>query len=198
MVQVTPVETPAAQARARQAPFFIAVAVAVVALAIGVATALWHRGGADAVRDGNAVLSLVLPDAQGKQQSLAQWRGKVLVVNFWATWCAPCREEMPQFVAVQARDAAKGVQFVGIAVDDPAKVQAFARELHLNYPTLIGGYGAIELSKKLGNDLAALPFTVVVDRDGRVVETQLGPFKKASLDALLGKLLPVGPSVAGS
>ena len=199
MVQVTPATAaPATRSRSRRAPYFTALAIGVAALAIGVATALWHRGGDDGVRDGTAVLNLVLPDAQGHQQALAQWRGKVLVVNFWATWCAPCREEMPQFVATQARDAAKGLQFVGIAVDDPAKVQAFAQEVKLNYPALIGGYGAIELSKTLGNDLAALPFTVVVDRRGRVVETQLGPFKQARLDAVLARLLPSQSPASGS
>lgn len=199
MVQVTPdTAAPVQQSRSRRTPFVIALAVGVAALAIGVATALWHRNGDDGVRDGTAVLNLVLPDAQGHEQALAQWRGKVLVVNFWATWCAPCREEMPQFVATQARDGAKGLQFVGIAVDDPAKVQAFAHELKLNYPALIGGYGAIELSKTLGNDLAALPFTVVVDRGGRVVETQLGPFKQARLDAVLARLLPRQTPASGS
>ena len=199
MVQVTPdTVAPVPQSRSHRAPFFIALAVGVAALAIGVATALWHRNGDGGVRDGTAVLNLVLPDAQGHEQALAQWRGKVLVVNFWATWCAPCREEMPQFVETQARDGAKGLQFVGIAVDDPAKVRAFARDLKLNYPALIGGYGAIELSKTLGNDLAALPFTVVIDRGGRVVETQLGPFKQARLDAVLARLLPPQAPAAGS
>jgi len=92
-------------------------------------------------------------------------------------------------VATQARDGAKGLQFVGIAVDDPAKVQAFARDLRLNYPALIGGYGAIELSKTLGNDLSALPFTIVLDRQGRVAHAQLGPLKAAQLNDLLSSLL---------
>ncbi|HLX27825.1 MAG TPA: TlpA disulfide reductase family protein [Casimicrobiaceae bacterium] len=169
----------------------LALALAIAALALGMGAAL-HRGGGDPARDGAAVLGLVLPDVNGKPQALAQWRGKVLIVNFWATWCAPCREEMPQFVAAQAHDGAKGVQFVGIAVDDPAKVEAYAREIHLNYPALIGGFGAIELSKMLGNDLAALPFTIVLDRQGRVAHTQLGPLKSAKLDDLLRRLLPAG------
>ena len=164
---------------------------ALAALALGVGTA-YFRTGNDATRDGSAVLGLVLPDAQGQQQALAQWRGKVLVVNFWATWCAPCREEMPEFVAAQARDGAKGVQFVGIAVDDPQKVRAFIGDIGLNYPALIGGYGAIELSKTLGNELAALPFTIILDRQGRVAHTQLGPLKAAKLDDLLGQLLGPG------
>lgn len=167
----------------------IVAGIAFAALALGAATAYLRTSGNDATRDGSAVLSIVLPDAQGQQQPLAQWRGKVLVVNFWATWCAPCREEMPEFVATQKRDGAKGVQFVGIAVDDPEKVRAFVKEIGLNYPALIGGYGAIELSKRLGNDLAALPFTIVLDRAGRVAHTQLGPLKPAKLDDLLGRLL---------
>jgi thiol-disulfide isomerase/thioredoxin len=160
-------------------------------LALGGGVALFHSGH-DAARDGSALLGLVLPDAQGQQQALAQWRGKVLVVNFWATWCAPCREEMPEFVAAQTRDSGKGVQFVGIAVDDVDKVRAFSKEIGLNYPALIGGYGAIELSKTLGNDLSALPFTIILDRQGRVAHTQLGPLRAAKLDDLLGRLVRAG------
>ena len=159
----------------------------VAALAGGAA---WYERNQVTQRDGAAVLGLVLPDLDGREQPLAQWRGKVLIVNFWATWCAPCREEMPQFIETQARDASKGLQFVGIAVDQVDKVREFAKEIRLNYPALIGGFGAIELSRALGNDLAALPFTIVLDRDGRVAHTQLGPLKPARLDTLLRELLP--------
>ena len=165
--------------------------IALAALALGAGTA-WYHSRPTATTDGAAILGLVLPDADDRQQAMAQWRGKVLVVNFWATWCAPCREEMPQFVRMQSRDAGKGVQFVGIAVDDAAKVRDFAREIGLNYPSLIGGFGAIELSKSLGNQLSALPFTVVLDRDGRVALSHLGPLKSADLDHLLGRLLANG------
>jgi thiol-disulfide isomerase/thioredoxin len=167
----------------------VVVGIALAAIALGAGTALYWRNGNDAARNGAAVLNIVLPDAEGRQQALAQWRGKVLVVNFWATWCVPCREEMPQFVATQARDGARGVQFVGIAVDDPEKVRSFAKQIGLNYPALIGGFGAIELSKRLGNELAALPFTIVLDQGGRVAYTQLGPLKADKLDGLLGRLL---------
>jgi thiol-disulfide isomerase/thioredoxin len=156
------------------------------ALAGGVAL---FRGRGTRSRDGAAVLATVLPDLDGKETPLSQWRGKVLVVNFWATWCAPCREEMPHFAAVQSRDAAKGVQFVGIAVDQADKVREYVKEIKLNYPVLIGGLGAIELSKALGNELSALPFTIVLDRSGNVAHTQLGQLKARELDKLLGSLL---------
>ena len=93
------------------------------------------------------------------------------------------------FVRLQRDRGAKGLQFVGIAVDQVDKVRQFADEIGLNYPALIGGYGAMELSKTLGNSLMALPFTVVVDREGRIAHTQLGPLKEAQLDAIADQLL---------
>jgi len=140
-------------------------------------------------KDATALLGVSLPDLDGREQRLEQWRGKVLVVNFWATWCAPCREEMPQFIKAQSEFGAKGLQFVGIAVDEAGKAQQFAKEINLNYPTLVGGMGAMQLSGTLGNDLMALPFTVVVGRDGKIAHTQLGPLKQPELDALVGKLI---------
>ena len=176
---------PATQPNRRR--FIIAASfVAMGALAAGLAL---HRRGRATKRDGSAILAMSLPDLQGREQPLAQWRGKVLVVNFWATWCTPCREEMPHFIAVQNREGGKGVQFVGIAVDQADKVREFVKEIGVNYPVLIGGFGAIELSKTLGNELAALPFTVVVDRRGDIAHTQLGPLKAAQLDDLLRELL---------
>ena len=158
---------------------------AVVALALGAALAWSLRAPSPPPRDASTLLAIALPDVDGVSQALEQWRGKLLVVNFWATWCAPCREEMPMFVKAQREHAGRGVQFVGIAIDEPGKVRQFARELGLNYPSLVGGYGAMELSKTLGNSVMALPFTVVVDRAGRIVHTQLGPLKPAVLDRLV-------------
>lgn len=137
----------------------------------------------------SALLGLSLPDVDGREQRLDQWKGKVLVVNFWATWCEPCREEMPEFVRVQAGSSAKGLQFVGIAIDQPDKVRQFSNDLKLNYPSLVGGYGALELSKTFGNQLMALPFTLIIDRSGQVAYAQMGPLKPGKLDAIVSKLL---------
>ncbi|HSN46374.1 MAG TPA: redoxin family protein [Casimicrobiaceae bacterium] len=136
-----------------------------------------------------ALLAIGLPDVEGREQALGQWQGKVLVVNFWATWCAPCREEMPEFVRAQAELGGKGLQFVGIAVDQADKVRQFAQDIGINYPLLIGGYGAMELSKSLGNKLMALPFTVIVNRAGVVAHTQLGPLRDAQLRMIVSQLL---------
>ena len=176
----------------RRGPVLAVALAAVVALAAGV---LWRQLAGDALlapsapRDGGTLFALSLPDPTGKEQPLAQWKGKVLVVNFWATWCEPCKEEMPRFMKLQADYGGKGLQFLGIAIDEPAKVSAFARDLGLNYPTLVGGYGAIELSKTFGNRLGALPFTIVLDRSGAVVHTQLGPLKDAQLRAIVAQLV---------
>ena len=165
------------------------IAAGVLALVAGL---LWRQLDDDkrsALLDGTTLLALALPDVQGKDQPIGQWKGKVLVVNFWATWCEPCREEMPRFMNLQEQLGANGLQFVGIAVDQPDKVMRFADDIHLNYPALIGGYGAIEISKTIGNQFGALPFTVVVDRAGRVVLTQLGPIDDAKLRSIIGQLI---------
>ncbi len=140
-------------------------------------------------KDASALLGIALPDPAGKEEALGQWKGKVLVVNFWATWCTPCREEMPEFVAAQRELGDRGLQFVGIAIDEPDKVRQYAKEIGLNYPALIGGYGAVELSRTLGNRVGALPFTVIVDRSGRIVHTQLGPLRDTKLRDILAELL---------
>ena len=162
------------------------------ALAAGVGAALWQRSPPPSSRpDASPLLAISLPDDEGTQQALSQWRGKVLFVNFWATWCAPCREEMPLFVKAQASHGGRGLQFVGIAVDEAAKVKQFAAEIGLNYPSLIGGYGAMELSRSLGNTIMALPFTVALDRSGAIVWRHLGPIKASQLDRMLAELLPI-------
>jgi thiol-disulfide isomerase/thioredoxin len=173
----------------RRAAIVAGGSAAALALAAGAYFGARRGGGAGGGADAATLLALTLPDAAGKAEPLAQWRGKLLFVNFWATWCAPCREEMPEFVRAQREFGGRGLQFVGIAVDDAAKVRQFADEIDLNYPALVGGYGAMELSRTLGNQYMALPFTIVVGRDGLIVHTQLGPLNEDKLRQLIGKFI---------
>lgn len=166
-------------------------AAAVLALAAGAyfGGMFGGEGGGERGRDAGVLYGITLPDTTGREQPLGQWKGKVLVVNFWATWCTPCRDEMPEFVKAQAELGGRGLQFVGIAIDQADKVKAFAAELGLNYPALIGGAGGIELSRTMGNRMGVLPFTIVVDRQGRIAHTQLGPLREAQLRSIVGQLL---------
>jgi thiol-disulfide isomerase/thioredoxin len=135
-----------------------------------------------------AILAAPFADAAGKPASLAQFPGKVLVVNFWATWCTPCREEMPGFVKLQSRWQARGVQFVGLAQDDPVKVVAFGRDFGVNYPLWTGGAEVMDLSRRLGNRLGVLPHTVLLDGQGRLIETRIGIYDEDALDARLAAI----------
>lgn len=135
-----------------------------------------------------ALWQIVYPDPRGMNQSLAQWRGKPLVLNFWASWCAPCREEMPDFEIVRTQYRPAGVEIVGIAVDTPANVHAFLQRQPVAYPILIGEGAAHNLARALGNPQGALPYTIVVDRDGQIVMRHLGRLPRAALETVLHKI----------
>lgn len=135
------------------------------------------------------IYELTLTDLKGQAQSLGQWRGKVLIVNYWATWCAPCREEMPGFSRLQDKYRDKGVQFVGISIDTADKIVEFQETTPVTYPLLIGNMTVMENSAKLGNSRQALPFTAVFDRKGRLSATKLGRFSEPELERVLTELI---------
>jgi len=126
-----------------------------------------------------------LPDSTGTPRSVAEWDGKLLFVNFWATWCPPCLEEIPAFVHLQQEYGARGVQFLGVALDSVENVRRFLDEHGVNYPSVHGEQDAIELSKRYGNRIGALPYTVVVGRDGRVLATHHGILDEAEARRLI-------------
>ncbi len=134
----------------------------------------------------DAIMTLTLPDLAGRSQAIAQWRGKVLVVNYWASWCAPCIEEMPAFSRLQARYAAQGVQFVGIGLDDLARMQAFVARTPVTYPLLAGDPAG---SQQSGLRVKGLPYTVVIDRTGRFDSSRLGRLDEATLIPVLERLI---------
>ncbi len=165
---------------------FLTAAVALGAAVGGAGLYTWR---ATRSAEGAALLRQVLPDAMGRPQSFEQWRGKVLIINFWATWCPPCREEIPVFVKLQHEYGPQGLQFVGIAVDQPDKVVAFVRDFRINYPIVIGGMDSMEWARQLGNRNGGLPFTIIADRDGIVVGNHLGAMNEQAVFSYVRTLL---------
>lgn len=166
--------------------------VAAGSAAGGYAVRSWWLSAAGDPRMGtraDAVFAARLANLSGGTETLAKWRGHVLVVNFWATWCAPCREEIPVFIRMQKRYGARGLQFVGIAIDRREPVAAFQREFGMNYPVFLGGLETMELMRSTGNRAGVLPYTLVIDRDGRLASRTLGGLKDDRLQLLIEPLL---------
>ena len=130
-----------------------------------------------------------LPDVSGNQHSISEWQGKILVINFWATWCPPCRKEIPEFMALQEQYAAKGLQFIGIAIDDQEPVEEYLATTKINYPILIGGVTGIALAHQLGNSIDAVPFTLVVNRQGQIIHRHPGEFSREQIMEIITPLL---------
>jgi thiol-disulfide isomerase/thioredoxin len=122
-----------------------------------------------------------MPDAAGKPADMKQWKGRPLVLNFWATWCAPCVEEMPELTALQNELQPGKIQILGIGIDNPASVSAFADKYKIAYPLYVAGMEGSELSRQLGNQAGGLPFTVLIDANGKVKKTYLGRLKMDEL-----------------
>lgn len=129
------------------------------------------------------------PDSNDQLQSINQWRGKLLVINFWATWCPPCLEEIPDFIRLQGELQNSNVQFVGIAIDGKQVVSEYLSQVKSNYPNLIAGDNGLNLSQQLGNVLGAIPFTLIVDTQGQIVFRQAGSLSARELRDLLEALI---------
>ena len=132
-----------------------------------------------------------LPDLDGRPRRPDEWDGKVLVVNFWATWCAPCRKEIPLLIDLERRRP--GVRVIGIALDRADAVRAFARELGIGYPILLDDLQGSTM-RRYGNRVGALPFTVITGRDGVVAYVRLGELEASELDWVTETLLSSGSS----
>jgi thiol-disulfide isomerase/thioredoxin len=122
-----------------------------------------------------------LSDLSGKQRNINEWQGKVLVINFWATWCPPCMKEMPEFEAMQKEFGSKGLQFIGIAIDDAEPVKEFITNKNITYPILLGEDQGTKIAHDLGNIVNTVPFTVIVDKNGRVIKTHMGELERDKL-----------------
>lgn len=137
----------------------------------------------------NGLADIVLPDMQGKQRSLAEWQGKVLIVNFWATWCPPCLKEIPEFIALQNEYGDQGLQFVGIAIEDREPVAQFLQAREINYPILLAEETGTSISVKLGNIIQAVPYSVIIDRAGNIVHGHPGELSGEKIVEVISPLL---------
>ncbi|MFZ6655321.1 TlpA disulfide reductase family protein [Undibacterium sp. TJN19] len=140
--------------------------------------------------EGKAVAQLMaqqLKDSDGKVQAMSQWQGKLLVVNFWATWCGPCVQEMPELSALQTEFKGKAVQILGMGIDSPGNIADFAKKYQISYPLFVAGMEGSELSRQLGNQQGGLPFTLLISADGKLLKNYLGRLKMEELRADITK-----------
>jgi thiol-disulfide isomerase/thioredoxin len=178
--------------------FLIAVGGAVIGAASGFAWRALDSAGQPAipmpiqgVEQTDVLPGFSYPDLDGLQRSHQEFADKIMVLNFWASWCPPCRKETPDFIALQDTFAGQ-VQFVGIAIDDPEPVREFAEAYGINYPVLLGDTDAVTLSRQLGNRHEGLPFTVVIATNGRVMMRHAGGLERQSLESVLQELTDRG------
>lgn len=173
--------------KVRQILLFVAVGVA--ALAAGYYVGQVRDGGEVAPGGAERLPSLSLPDSRGEMRSLDEWHGKALLVNFWATWCTPCREEIPELVEAQSQFGGRGVQVLGIAVDRPEPVRRYMDEMGFNYPSLVGETAGMDMMARFGNP-GSLPFTLAFDRDGKLVGKKLGRASATEIRRFIEAMVP--------
>jgi thiol-disulfide isomerase/thioredoxin len=135
-----------------------------------------------------ALFSQSMNDATGANHALARWKGKPLVVNFWAPWCGPCVQEMPELDQLAIASAPRNINVIGIGIDTPANIAEFAGRLKISYPLYVAGLSGTELARQFGNSNGGLPYTVLIGADGLVKKTYLGKIKFEQLKADLANL----------
>jgi len=160
-------------------------ALGAVGLAAAVAGALLGPMALQSMSGAGQLLAASFPDAAGRPHRLKEWLGKPVVFNFWATWCVPCREEIPLLVDFYKKFGQKGVEVVGICADQVVKMLEFSASYRISYPLLVADAGVFDLLRSLGNRAAALPYSVVVDRSGSIVYTKLGALAPGELEGVL-------------
>ena len=135
-----------------------------------------------------ALFTANFPDEHGKPQALNQYKGKVIVLNFWASWCEPCREEMPELSELHTANKDKNVVVLGMAIEDVAGVNDFLKETKVSYPLFAADVQGMDIAASLGNNKGVLPYTVIIKADGSIAKTYFGRITKPLLEQTLKTL----------
>ena len=153
-------------------------------------TILFSTESVSVERPARALPALSLNDLDGQQHELSDWRGRVILLNFWATWCGPCQTEIPAFIRYQAEYADRGLQIIGVGLDETRKLRNYVRTVGINYPVLQADPDRqFELLNQWGDPFGVLPYSVVLNRDGRLVFMQLGIFSDEAFARIVKPLL---------
>jgi len=165
------------------------VAVAVIGAMLGLLAGGWYQRspqravppGVTVLQPGDERTDLELPDADGKARRLSEWDGRLVLVNFWATWCGPCRTEMPLLDRTATAWAGKGLQVVGIAIDDTESVRTFLKDNPVQYPILVDASNGVDPALIFGDTRGVLPYSVLIGRNGKLIDQRMGSFTQATL-----------------
>lgn len=159
------------------------VCVSILAAGAGFTAALWmkQRHAAAAPTAPFELSQINLTNADGQTRNLSEWLGKLLVINFWASWCEPCREEIPTLIALQNQYGEQGLQVLGPAVEYADTGLAFAADMAINYPIFFGGPATLQMMDRMGDQLGALPFTVLIAPDGSIIDRKSGGLSPSEL-----------------
>ena len=158
------------------------IAISLAALVAGVLTSQWiYKTGLASDPAIKAFFANPWQTPDGKSADTEKWRGKILVVNFWASWCPPCVEEMPTLDKLQAEFKNQNVLFVGIGIDSPSNIREFLEKTPVSYPIVIGGLEGSNLSKQMGNSQGALPYTIIINAQGKSTSSKLGKISEEEL-----------------
>lgn len=162
---------------------YVALAL-LLGITAGVGGVLWYQSSRVEERP-----VFALPDLAGERRSIAEWDGEVVLINFWATWCPPCREEIPLLIDLQREYGDRGLQVVGVALDRLPAVRDYAAAMEINYPILHGMGAAMEVQARYGNTRGTLPYTVLVDREGRIRHVFARQVHRADIEPIIREML---------
>jgi thiol-disulfide isomerase/thioredoxin len=134
------------------------------------------------------LIDFSLPDIEGKSRKLSEWQGQVIILNFWATWCPPCRDEIPMFLEFYEKLHPRGLEIIGVAIDKKEDVETYMDTMLIDYPVLMGDEATLTLMRRYGNRVGSLPYNVLINRNGKILHTKKGSYTHPELETLLKPL----------